>query len=278
MKEGFNMKIKEMEQRTGIRSANIRYYEKMGLLVPKREKASNYREYSEEDLETLNKIKILRLIGVPISDIQKLGQGECSLDQVIEERLAQLEKEAQNIADVKGICNTILKNRIQLDDLNEDVLTGEEKIWRKRLEKIWKEDIDRMLLLKGTLLMLAAAALLFATKLAYSVSFSGEWELDPDPQKATVLFYVGLFLILYGFVWALIEGHDDMPFLYCYSTRYWAAPGMGILTNSFSLCGIGIGIGAKSGIHFVKLFILICIVLVIVRSLIMYRHSRRKIN
>ena len=67
------MKIKEMEQRTGIPSANIRYYEKEGLLHPVR-KENNYREYSEEDLNRLEQIKILRLLGVSLEDIRKRRQ------------------------------------------------------------------------------------------------------------------------------------------------------------------------------------------------------------
>ena len=68
------MKIKEMEQRTGIPSANIRYYEKEGLLHPVR-KENNYREYSEEDLNRLEQIKILRLLGVSLEDIRKIYEG-----------------------------------------------------------------------------------------------------------------------------------------------------------------------------------------------------------
>lgn len=40
------MKIKEVEQRTGITKANIRYYESQGLISPNRE-ANGYRTYDE---------------------------------------------------------------------------------------------------------------------------------------------------------------------------------------------------------------------------------------
>ena len=76
------MKIKEMEQRTGIPSANIRYYEKEGLLHPVR-KENNYREYSEEDLNRLEQIKILRLLGVSLEDIRKIYEGKLTLDSVM---------------------------------------------------------------------------------------------------------------------------------------------------------------------------------------------------
>ena len=46
------MNIKEIEERSGLTRANIRYYEQEGLLAPAR-RENKYRDYSEEDLETL---------------------------------------------------------------------------------------------------------------------------------------------------------------------------------------------------------------------------------
>ena len=59
------MKIKELEAITGIPRATIRFYEKEGLLSPERED-NGYREYSEEDKDKLMKIKLLRLLSIPI--------------------------------------------------------------------------------------------------------------------------------------------------------------------------------------------------------------------
>ena len=59
------MTSKEMEARSGVPRANIRYYEAEGLLHPERLK-NGYRSYSEEDLRTLEKIKLLRRLGVSV--------------------------------------------------------------------------------------------------------------------------------------------------------------------------------------------------------------------
>lgn len=56
------MTIKEVETLTGITKANIRFYEKEGLLAPGRS-SNNYREYSEDDVEHLRKIRIFRIMG-----------------------------------------------------------------------------------------------------------------------------------------------------------------------------------------------------------------------
>ena len=53
------MNIREIESQLGIPRANIRYYEKEGLLHPARS-GNNYRVYTDEDVETLKKIRLLR--------------------------------------------------------------------------------------------------------------------------------------------------------------------------------------------------------------------------
>ena len=48
------MTVKELEEMLGISRANIRYYEKEGLLSPNR-KENQYRDYSAQDVATLQK-------------------------------------------------------------------------------------------------------------------------------------------------------------------------------------------------------------------------------
>ena len=79
------MKIKDMERQVGVTKANIRFYEKEGLLSPARGE-NNYREYTEEDREVLEKIKYLRMLGVTVSDIRQFQQVKRSLAQLLKER------------------------------------------------------------------------------------------------------------------------------------------------------------------------------------------------
>lgn len=44
------MRIGEIAKRTGLNISNIRFYERKGLLAPKREQDSQYRDYTEEDV------------------------------------------------------------------------------------------------------------------------------------------------------------------------------------------------------------------------------------
>lgn len=79
------MTSKEMEARSGVPRANIRYYEAEGLLAPARS-GNGYRDYSEEDLRTLEKIKLLRRLGVTIEALRALRDGRAELSAVLDRR------------------------------------------------------------------------------------------------------------------------------------------------------------------------------------------------
>ena len=44
------LNIKEVEKLTNITKQNIRYYERQGLIFPKRNPENDYREYSEREI------------------------------------------------------------------------------------------------------------------------------------------------------------------------------------------------------------------------------------
>lgn len=78
--------------------SNIRFYEKKGLLTPSRNKESQYRDFSEDDVERLKKIIVLRKAGISVEKISLLFSGHiafyevlCSQEEEIREQMKQLE-------------------------------------------------------------------------------------------------------------------------------------------------------------------------------------------
>ncbi len=140
------MKIKEVEEQIGITKANIRYYEKEGLLDPKRDRENNYREYSQEDIRSLERIKVLRLLGITIGEIRQLDSGQLLLKDVIENRLERIAEEEKNLLEVKRVCRTILENNISFMTVDEHLFDGRKENWHMELERIWHEDITKELL------------------------------------------------------------------------------------------------------------------------------------
>lgn len=100
------MNSKEIEQRSGLTRANIRYYEQEGLLAPAR-RENKYRDYSEEDLETLLRIALLRNLGFSLDEIRRLQSGELELAAAMRERSAALEAEGQRLLTAKSVCDAI---------------------------------------------------------------------------------------------------------------------------------------------------------------------------
>lgn len=100
------MTSKEIESRSGVAKANIRYYEAEGLLQPAREK-NGYRDYSEDDLAVLEKIKLLRRLGVSIEELKELAAGTAALESVLERRLGEVQQEQQVLERVERVCGAL---------------------------------------------------------------------------------------------------------------------------------------------------------------------------
>ena len=83
------MTIRDVEERTGISRANIRYYEAEGLIRPQR-RENGYREYSDGDVRILLKVKLLRAMDVPLAAVKEVAAGSKCLEQALTELDAQI--------------------------------------------------------------------------------------------------------------------------------------------------------------------------------------------
>lgn len=83
------MRINDLERRTGLDRATIRYYEKEGLITPTRQE-NGYRDYSDDDREQLLKIKLLRQLGMSLDRIRNLQQGSEDFQSALTNQLKVL--------------------------------------------------------------------------------------------------------------------------------------------------------------------------------------------
>ena len=131
---GGHMKIKQVEELVGITSKNIRFYENQGLLTPERAE-NGYREYHEQNIEALKKIKLLRKLGISVEEIRAVLNHSRSLEDCLEKHLTVLEKERENLSNMQRLSDAILQKRDSIDTLN----TNE---WLDEMEKLEKEGVD----------------------------------------------------------------------------------------------------------------------------------------
>jgi DNA-binding transcriptional MerR regulator len=111
------MTIGEIEARSGMTRANIRFYESKGLITPSRF-SNDYRDYSVADLSSLLKIKLLHQLQVPVDEIRKLQTGELELGDALSEKLAQLESDVAQRITAAEICRDISAAGVKYDELD----------------------------------------------------------------------------------------------------------------------------------------------------------------
>ena len=114
------MKINKVEQLVGITKKNIRFYEEKGLITPARNEENMYREYSDEDVDMLRRIKLLRQLSIPIDEIAKLQKGYLTLEDCMRRHRIYLEREEDNLHQKKSICQQIEESKDQLLQLDTE--------------------------------------------------------------------------------------------------------------------------------------------------------------
>lgn len=131
----------EMQKKTGLTRKAIEYYEERGLICPKKS-PNGYREYSEEDLEVLSKVSMLRKVGLTINEIEEyLNSGMGALSCALRRKQHGLEVDIRR----KNVLEMILKGAGQ-EEISEklDRLEKEETIYQK-LERAFPGYFGQML-------------------------------------------------------------------------------------------------------------------------------------
>ncbi|NLY60268.1 MAG: MerR family transcriptional regulator [Clostridiales bacterium] len=124
------MTIKEVEKILGIPRATVRFYEKEGLIEPKREK-NGYRDYSQTDVIRLKKIIILRKIGLSVNDILDIFNGAKTMAEVLKENIVNLQEQIDVLSGAKNLSRKMLEDKAEISlfdvDMYWNIIDKEEK-------------------------------------------------------------------------------------------------------------------------------------------------------
>jgi MerR family copper efflux transcriptional regulator len=97
-REGMN--ISQAAQACGLPNKTIRYYEDIGLVVPKRQQANDYRVYSLDDVARLRFLQRARAVGFSLNECRELlalygnPQRRCSqVKALVNERIVQVDQQ-----------------------------------------------------------------------------------------------------------------------------------------------------------------------------------------
>lgn len=112
-------RIGEAADQAGVSVANIRYYEKEGLLSPGARGDNNYRVYTEQDIHQLRFIRMCRAMDMSLDEVRGLlsldlrKKADCALANValdehighVQERMAELGVLLQELQGLRNRCN-----------------------------------------------------------------------------------------------------------------------------------------------------------------------------
>ena len=112
-------RIGEASRRSGVSSANMRYYEKEGLLSPGAREDNSYRLYSEADVHRLRFIRLCRAMDMSLDEVRTLLALDArppldvhtachTLDEHLDHvrtRLQELQALEQDLRALRGRCD-----------------------------------------------------------------------------------------------------------------------------------------------------------------------------
>ena len=113
------MKTNELEKEIGLSKYTIRYYEKEGLIQPKREE-NGYRDYDDETVQTLKIIKFLRNLQISVDDIKAILEGELDFRDCLKINQVNMQKQIESMNEIKDTIDDYYDKDLPLiEELSE---------------------------------------------------------------------------------------------------------------------------------------------------------------
>ncbi|WP_418747899.1 MerR family transcriptional regulator [Frisingicoccus sp.] len=205
------MRINEVEQRVGITKKNIRFYEQQGLLKPERNAQNGYREYSEEDLLLLQKIKLLRKLSIPIEEIRKIETGALTMEDALRRHRISLEREQKNVEEMQLFCQMLIDHEVRFSTM--DALEYLEKMEHMEKEGTRFMNIQAKDRKHKFFAPLVMAVLMVAFMIAIVWTVLWAYAIDPmnrPPMPFMIIVTVIPIVIIIGVLWNLWKRYQEI--------------------------------------------------------------------
>lgn len=103
------MKIKEVSEKTGLTKKTIRFYESEGLLNPEKvwKNGREYRDYSEADVQRLEKIAALRRARFSVEEVRHIQAVPADIPEIFDTYRRRLQQDQQDLTAILAIVNNI---------------------------------------------------------------------------------------------------------------------------------------------------------------------------
>lgn len=143
-----NLSVSKISKTYGISKDTLRYYDKIGLVSPKRGE-NRYRYYREEDLLDLQYIEVMKYAGFSLKEIKKIleNKGGCTEENrtdtllLLENKQKQIKRKIevyQCILSLMSEAGEVLKNK-ELYTESTEMNTFIKSIYQKTKENDYEE-------------------------------------------------------------------------------------------------------------------------------------------
>ena len=123
------LSIQEAAKTTGLTVHTLRYYERIGLVMPVGRAANGHRRYSQQDINLIRTLNRWRQTGMPLADLQAYVKMVQAGDSTAGERRALLEAHRQSVVkQIEELQATLqlidykIQNYAELEQKQEKVL------------------------------------------------------------------------------------------------------------------------------------------------------------
>lgn len=117
--------IGQVARKFSISRSTLIYYDSIGVLSPSGRSESNYRLYSDDDIEKMKKISMFRTAGLSLESIASLLAVEGGeINSALEKRLSDINDEIQSLREQQRFILKILENNDRIKNtrtLNKEV-------------------------------------------------------------------------------------------------------------------------------------------------------------
>ncbi|WP_329463966.1 MerR family transcriptional regulator [Streptomyces sp. NBC_01431] len=139
---GKEWSIQEIAKKAGTTSRTLRHYGELGLLVPSRIGSNGYRYYGQDALVRLQRILLLRELGLSLPVIGEVLEGERDPAAALRTHLHLLEQERARIArQIASVRTTLRKTEEGEELMAEEVFDGfEHTRYEEEVSRRWGRD------------------------------------------------------------------------------------------------------------------------------------------
>lgn len=187
------MKINEVEVLAGIAKKNIRFYEEQGLISPRRNPENGYRDYADEDVLVLRRIRLLRKLDVPIDEIRLMLSGSHTVGDGMRRHLISLERQQRNLQQAMELCQELAYQDIPISQLDtESLLTRMETLEQAgtSFHDVAAQDIKKRYIAPVVVTTIVVTVMIALSALLL-------WALSLDPKQAPPIWFVAVILGLF---------------------------------------------------------------------------------